>query len=217
LRNTGYAGTGLADVTKLSYSTYVDQDGAGGQAPYIILQLDLDGNGTVDDLIFFEPVYQSAAFFPSNPQPALQLDTWQRWDALNGGWWSVNGIAGASPGTGVKSIDDYLAEEPAATIVNSGNGAGGVRVVAGFGAGAWDNFIGNVDKFTIEVDGQDTTYDFEKLTPPPTSKKQCKKGGWKTFDNPSFENAGDCVSYVNHHDGKGNDDENAQKRGKDGR
>jgi hypothetical protein len=31
---------------------------------------------------------------------------------------------------------------------------------------------------------------------PPTSKDQCKIGGWQSFDNPPFKNQGDCVSYV---------------------
>jgi hypothetical protein len=30
----------------------------------------------------------------------------------------------------------------------------------------------------------------------PTSKDQCKDGGWQTFTNPSFKNQGDCVSFV---------------------
>jgi len=30
----------------------------------------------------------------------------------------------------------------------------------------------------------------------PTSKDQCKDGGWMAFNNPSFENQGACVSYV---------------------
>ena len=30
----------------------------------------------------------------------------------------------------------------------------------------------------------------------PTSKDQCKNGGWRTFTNPSFKNQGDCVSFV---------------------
>jgi hypothetical protein len=34
---------------------------------------------------------------------------------------------------------------------------------------------------------------------PPTSKAACKHGGWKTFNNPSFKNQGQCVSYVEHH------------------
>jgi hypothetical protein len=33
---------------------------------------------------------------------------------------------------------------------------------------------------------------------PPTSKDLCKKDGWKTFNNPSFKNQGDCVSFSNH-------------------
>jgi YVTN family beta-propeller protein len=35
------------------------------------------------------------------------------------------------------------------------------------------------------------------LIKPPTSKDQCKKGGWQNFA-PMFKNQGDCVSYVNH-------------------
>jgi hypothetical protein len=37
------------------------------------------------------------------------------------------------------------------------------------------------------------------LVGPPTSKDQCKKGGWQNFNNPSFKNQGQCVAYVNHH------------------
>lgn len=33
---------------------------------------------------------------------------------------------------------------------------------------------------------------------PPTSKDQCKKDGWKIFNNPPFKNQGECVSYFNH-------------------
>jgi hypothetical protein len=32
----------------------------------------------------------------------------------------------------------------------------------------------------------------------PTTKNQCKKGGWRRFTNPSFKNQGQCVAYVNH-------------------
>ena len=33
----------------------------------------------------------------------------------------------------------------------------------------------------------------------PTDKDQCKKGGWMTFNSPSFPDQGTCVSYVNNH------------------
>lgn len=34
------------------------------------------------------------------------------------------------------------------------------------------------------------------LIGPPTSTDACKNGGWATFNNPSFKNQGECVSYV---------------------
>jgi hypothetical protein len=40
----------------------------------------------------------------------------------------------------------------------------------------------------------------------PASKGECKKGGWKTFINPSFKNQGQCVSFFERqsHTAKGN-------------
>lgn len=41
-----------------------------------------------------------------------------------------------------------------------------------------------------------TVYNFAA----PTSKAQCKQGGWQSFSNPgTFKNQGDCVSYVATH------------------
>jgi hypothetical protein len=34
------------------------------------------------------------------------------------------------------------------------------------------------------------------LVAAPTSKDECKNGGWATFTNPQFKSQGDCVSYV---------------------
>jgi hypothetical protein len=54
----------------------------------------------------------------------------------------------------------------------------------------------------------------------PTSKQQCKKGGWKQFRNPSFRNQGQCVKYVNHHggqSGKGKYDDSSQGKKKTGK
>jgi hypothetical protein len=33
----------------------------------------------------------------------------------------------------------------------------------------------------------------------PTSKSQCKRGGWKSFTSPSFKNQGRCISWFEHH------------------
>ncbi|MBD0369865.1 MAG: hypothetical protein ICV60_03360 [Pyrinomonadaceae bacterium] len=205
LRNPNYAGTKLSDLTALSYSTYVQSFGSGGQAPYILLNIDLDNNGTIDDFLFFEPVYQNGTYstiFGGDTVPdqcagnpaCVSLNTWQTWNALIGGWWSANESAGGPP---LITLDKYIEEHPDATIVNSASG-GGVRIVAGFGEGAWNGFIGNVDAFTIGVSACNTTYNFEPQIGPPTDANQCKNNGWKTYNTPrAFKNQGDCIQYVN--------------------
>jgi hypothetical protein len=52
---------------------------------------------------------------------------------------------------------------------------------------------------------------------PPTSKDQCKKGGWQTFNNPTFKNQGQCVSFVNHanHAAEKAEEAKHQTKGKD--
>ena len=34
-------------------------------------------------------------------------------------------------------------------------------------------------------------------TAAPSSKRQCKHGGWRSF--PQFKNQGQCIAFVNHH------------------
>ncbi|MBI2524689.1 MAG: PEP-CTERM sorting domain-containing protein [Candidatus Rokubacteria bacterium] len=165
IRTPTYNGVSLSSLTQLAYSTHVTSWN-GQQAPYIILNVDLDANGSVDDLLFFEPAYQN----PVDGNPALpnqgtaSTGVWQTWDALSGGWWSLNSIAGATPGTGVKSLGDYLAVESGAMLSTTALGA--VRLVTGF-ASAPDVFDGNVDKFVIAVSGSETIYDFEAAAPVP--------------------------------------------------
>src|SRR5205085_136822 len=65
-RNSNYDGTSLATLTGLGYCTYVTQWN-GQQTPYIILNVDRDNNGTVDDLLFFEPSYSNGTFNPAIP------------------------------------------------------------------------------------------------------------------------------------------------------
>jgi hypothetical protein len=48
---------------------------------------------------------------------------------------------------------------------------------------------------------------------PPTSKAQCKKGGWKRFTNPSFKNQGQCVKFVNYRAARSKGKDNDRSRG----
>jgi hypothetical protein len=160
LRSSAFNGVLLSDIDALSYATYVQQN-FDSQAPYIILNVDQNGDGTNDDLLFFEPVYQSAAFIePGMPdQGAVALNTWQQWDARDGCWWSLNGGAGLGAGTNCNSLDVYITAFPNAIIENTPSG--GLRLVAGFGAGPWDDFIGNVDDVEITVASVTSVFDFE--------------------------------------------------------
>lgn len=48
----------------------------------------------------------------------------------------------------------------------------------------------------------------------PTSFADCKRGGWRSFTSPAFKNQGQCVAYVNHQDGRGQDDAKSQAAAK---
>ncbi len=38
---------------------------------------------------------------------------------------------------------------------------------------------------------------WDDLVGPPTTQDQCKKSGWKTFNNPAFKNQGQCIQFLN--------------------
>lgn len=54
---------------------------------------------------------------------------------------------------------------------------------------------GYLDNVVVSIGGDTTTYDFEPALTP-TTKDECKNGGWMSFNSPFFKNQGDCVSFV---------------------
>ena len=140
-----FDGTRLADLTALGYGTFVAHFGSGGQAPYLNLIVDNDGNGTIDDQLFFQPILNGTVL----------LGSWQSWNPLAGQWWSLNGIAGATQGS-PKPLSAYLAAQPNARIASSG-----LRIATGCEGTSWAGFVGDIDALTIGVRGSSTTYDFE--------------------------------------------------------
>jgi hypothetical protein len=57
---------------------------------------------------------------------------------------------------------------------------------------------GTADLSQITVNGT-TEVPVPTVTGGPTSKAQCKHGGWRNFTSPSFRNQGQCVSWYEHH------------------
>lgn len=160
-RQSGFNGVKLSDLRTLTYWTN-DHTNNGQQFPFLALNVNYAGGSGTDDILFFEPPYQS----PGNGgadcahQAPTAMDTWQGWDALTGCWWSNNSVAGATPGTGTKRLSDIIAAEPNAKIVNASSKVGGVRLAVGE-ASPSDQFVGYVDSFTIEVKKHINSYDFD--------------------------------------------------------
>jgi hypothetical protein len=173
LSNTDYAGVALSSLTALSYSTY-DTLNNGQQFPYLQLEIatGLTGAGQpAFDQLFFEPPYQtSSSGNPGLPdQGATAMNTWQPWNALEGGWWDNDGFC--NPGSGVESLSACTSTFVDPTIVNTFgtagvlDGVGGLQLEVGF-AGAGDQFNGYVDAVTVGVSGTSTTFDFEPNSAP---------------------------------------------------
>lgn len=188
LFNFDHVGTDLGDVDDISYSTYRTA-GNLQQVAALNLQVDFNGPDVAGGFttLVFEPVYNTA-------QGAVVSGEWQDWDADGSGiWWSTQPINGVCAFTCYVPWEDIVAANPDAFIL------GGVGVNQGSGN---PGLVSNVDAFTFD----ESTYDFERIrdldgdgiedTAPPTDKDQCKKGGWASFNNPSFKNQGQCVSYV---------------------
>ncbi|WP_108664538.1 hypothetical protein [Euzebya rosea] len=206
-----YDGVALADIDGIGYATYRDASSTGFVAGVAALNLrvDLDGGGTSDVYMVFEP-YQDQG------NAAVQTGVWQTWNAFRGGaaeWW-INTNAGGCGQATPCTWDTILTLFPDATIREAATcGPGGVTSPCpgslGINQGSFNpGIISSVDMLTVSVEGTATTYDFELVrdddgdgipdTAPPTSKDDCKKGGWAGFNNPTFRNQGQCVSWVNH-------------------
>ena len=162
------AGTSVSALTQLSYSTY-QQQYVSGQAVYLSLLL------SNNDKLYFEPVYQTGGYSGdtvpnqcSGSPNCAALNQWQTWNALLGGWWGYNmstndNLYGSNGGPPVFTLAHYATDHPTVTI-------DAIRLLAGGGAGAWDNFRGNADDLTFATATGSKTFDFESAAvPEPTS------------------------------------------------
>lgn len=154
----------LADITELSFTTYNPSVGNGGSADrsaYLNFNVSFDGSDTWQSRL---------TFVPTNNDTVLQ-DTWQEWDAIDGGtalWgWSgfvPNGNVWPDGATStLRTWDDLLASFPNISTRATDSWLG-LRV----GEPYADGYTENIDSFTFGVtDGWNattTTYDFEPAT-----------------------------------------------------
>ncbi|HEX8142558.1 MAG TPA: hypothetical protein VF553_08180 [Pyrinomonadaceae bacterium] len=187
LFNYDHIGTRLADINKMGYATYRTA-GSADQLPSINIQVDYNGPDVAGGFttLVFEPVYNLN-------QQAVVNNTWQTWDAYNGGqaiWWSTRAIPGVCARDCFVTWDAIVAANPNATIlggygINQGSGNPGLNV--------------NVDALSIGTGDDCVTYNFDPFRVA-TTKEDCKNGGYnnmKDAQGNSFKNQGQCIQYVN--------------------
>jgi len=150
LRTTDLDGLHLRDLTALSFSTFDTANGPQAVAPFILLEIDQNGDGVVDDQLVFQPAAQAT----------VQGTLWQTWDAMSGKWWSLHGLAGMGTNTAGKQLSSYLEAYPNARIVNADQN-GGFRLAAGCVGSGWTSFDGSVDALTVGIGITSVVYDFE--------------------------------------------------------
>jgi hypothetical protein len=189
----------LSSVTTLSYYTK-QVSGPSYADPSYQLPVYLNGGTDGFTTLVYEP-YENGTVVPGE---------WQQWDVDAGQFWSSRSVtcSNGSVVAGGGGAPYYTLAQLNTMCPNA--------VTIGFGV----NIGSNNPSYVVETDGvvfNDTTYDFELVAPtatptptatmtptptpvgPPTNKDQCKNGGWQTFNNPTFRNQGQCVSYVEHH------------------
>lgn len=191
LATYGFAGTPLSSITAMSFRTYNPSPGNYGspnRSAYLNFNVDFDGSDSWQ---------RRLVFVPSNNGAVLQ-DTWQEWDAIQGGAarWSYSGSTWpgtATSGTTLRTWNDILTSYPGVRIRLT-DGHLGLRV----GEPYPDGYTENIDSFTFGTASGTTIYDFD-LSNVATSKAECRSMGWTTAtraDGTHFKNQGDCISYI---------------------
>lgn len=175
------SGTTLAEINDIAYQTYRSADQSTGsdvQVAAVNVAIDKNG-GTLEagdfSTLVFEPVYQTS-------QGSIENDRWQEWDGGNESiWWSSNPVGGAPNRDTFVPLSTLKTENPDATVLGFGvnQGSGNPGIVSG------------VDAVTFGG----VTYDFEVKAIAPSTKDECKNGGWETFAT-EYKNQGQCVASV---------------------
>lgn len=184
-----FAGTKLADLTELKYSTYNPSAGNGGSPNRSgFLNFNIDFNGT--------DTWQRRLVFLPSDNGTIQQNQWQTWDAVNGGnalyrysgptTWPGSAISSDTP----RTLSNLIASYPDIRIRVTDSWLG-IRV----GEPYDDGYTENIDNFVSGTATQLTTFDFE-LVNQPAKNPDCGKDGWQNFNAPAFGSETECKHWV---------------------
>jgi hypothetical protein len=163
-RNGQYSRTKISTLTELSYDTYIEARESITDVHFIVLLSDINGDGAAEHNLVFDPRYQNLNYIKGTMpnQGFSQVQEWQHWDALNGGWF-YGGETTTDPDHEGPffTLAEYLSQYPDAVIRNDEAKGGPSIVLTAGGVVFKPNFAGSIDNFMIGVNGVTTAYDFE--------------------------------------------------------
>lgn len=146
-----FSGTPLASITQMSFGAYSHSGFSSTESPFLNFNVDFNGSDTWQRRLVYVPSGNGSA-----PQ-----DTWNNYDAIQGGAakWVLSG--GTWPGDGFpattqKAWSSILSQYPGVRIRVTDSWLG-IRV----GEPGPTGYVGNVDFFKIATGGAPTVYDFE--------------------------------------------------------
>ena len=150
-----FAGTSLASINNLRYSTYNPSAGNGGSANrsgYLHFNVDFDGSDT----------WQRRLVYVPSDNGTVNQNSWQEWDAINNGnaIWRYSG--GAFPGGAAttKTWNQILADYPGVRMRVTDSFLG-IRV----GEPYADGYTENIDAFKFGINNGSVVFDFEPSRP----------------------------------------------------
>lgn len=172
----------IASLATLGTDFNVTDDDCFGGSPRFQIRVDMDNDGIVsagDGNVFVYPgPFPNYSGCTANiwvSSGNLVTDPNNRWDTGQVGGTFYDSYANASALTAGKAILRI------SLVVDSSWGfADNEQTVL------VDNVLVNNDLYTFDP----------ILVGPPANKDECKNGGWESFNNPTFKNQGDCISYV---------------------
>lgn len=139
LRTEQYRGAPLASLSALSFSTFVRTRPSSRATPVLIIAVDLNNDGYVDDRLMY--------------RPSPDLRQWETWDALHGAWLSRSSI-GHPDAQGMRTLAAYSAAAPSARLI------GDIKIGA-WRVGGSERLSANVDNVTIGVGEKTTVFHFK--------------------------------------------------------
>ena len=186
--------TKIADLRKINFSTYQPSTNPGNPQYSVYLNFDVDFDGPGGN-----SAYQGRLVYVPRTNGTVLQNTWQKWVSLaDGAQWTWSRLASNGNqwpdgnANANRTWQDIVAAFPNATI--SG------QLLFRSGEPYPDGFTGYLDRLVFKMKGERKVgFDLEPSLKP-SAESDCKNGGWKTFNDPSFNSQRQCEKFVQYGD-----------------